>query len=294
MSENPFKLKGYHGPELFCNRDRETKNIIENAKNDVNTTLYSVRRMGKTGLIHHVFHTMQGNQDIKCIYLDIYATQDVEGFTQELAQRIMSVYSPNKGVGKKFMTILKSLSPTLSYDQFTGSPTIGFDFKQPKQYEQTIKSLLEFVDHQEEKVLIAIDEFQQILNYPESNIEAILRTAIQNLKNTNFIFCGSHHGMISAIFNDSKRPFYSSTMPIYLNAISKQDYEKFIEKLFLKSKKIIDQEALEFILNWTLRHTFYTQALCNKVFITSTKKINLKIVQAAAAHLLQEYEPIFF
>ncbi len=294
MSQNPFKLKGYHGTELFCDRVEETQKIIENAQNDVNTTLYSVRRMGKTGLIHHVFSQIEASEVIKCIYLDIYATENLEGFTQELAQAILKVYPQNRGVGKKFLTLLKSLSPTLSYDQFTGNPSIGFDFKQTKQYEQTVKSLLNFVDTQEEKVLIAIDEFQQILNYPETNIEAILRTSIQSLQHTNFVFCGSHHGMISAIFNDSKRPFYSSTLPIYLNPIKKDEYESFIAELFRKYKKVIDQESIDFILEWTHRHTYYTQALCNKVFALSGKKISIKNVQEAALTILLEYEPIFF
>jgi len=45
---------------LFCDREEETQFIIDNAKNGVNTTLFSIRRMGKTGLIHHVFALMRG------------------------------------------------------------------------------------------------------------------------------------------------------------------------------------------------------------------------------------------
>lgn len=72
--QNPFPVSGYYGPAMFCNRKNETRLLISNALNGVNTTLLSERRMGKTGLIHHVFHSM-AKKKAKGIYIDIYATQ---------------------------------------------------------------------------------------------------------------------------------------------------------------------------------------------------------------------------
>lgn len=40
--------------------------------NERNITLVAPRRMGKTGLIHHVFHQMKEQYaEVKCFYLDI-------------------------------------------------------------------------------------------------------------------------------------------------------------------------------------------------------------------------------
>jgi hypothetical protein len=55
-SENPFVISGYASPELFCDRENETKRVLSSIKNGRNLTLISLRRMGKTGLIQHVFH----------------------------------------------------------------------------------------------------------------------------------------------------------------------------------------------------------------------------------------------
>ena len=101
-------------------------------------------------------------------------------------------------------------------DEITGGPELSLDITQTKQFEKTIAQLLNFLDAQNVKVVIAIDEFQQILYYPEKNVEALLRTTIQRLKNINFIFCGSNQKMIHHIFNNSKRPFYASTKNIHL------------------------------------------------------------------------------
>ena len=56
MINNPFLLKGYISSEYFCDRDSETQKILSAIENGRDITLISPRRMGKTGLIHHVFN----------------------------------------------------------------------------------------------------------------------------------------------------------------------------------------------------------------------------------------------
>ena len=56
---NPFVVYGYKGAEYFCDRQKETEKMISTLYNERNITLVAPRRMGKTGLIHHVFHQME-------------------------------------------------------------------------------------------------------------------------------------------------------------------------------------------------------------------------------------------
>ena len=56
---NPFIYKGYEGPTYFCDRTEETEKIVSALENGSNITLISPRRIGKTGLIKHVFHRIK-------------------------------------------------------------------------------------------------------------------------------------------------------------------------------------------------------------------------------------------
>jgi len=292
--KNPFHLKGYYGPNLFCDRTNEIQKLTENINNDVNTTLFSIRRMGKTGLIHHLFHTLQKQKTHSCIYVDIYATQSLSEFTNQLASAILNEFPKNKSAGSKFLDFIKALSPVISYDAFTGVPQISFSYTQSKQYEYSLKGLFAFLDLQNKQIVIAIDEFQQIVNYPEKNTEALLRTIIQSLKNITFIFSGSHKHLLSEIFNSAKRPFFSSAQSLYLDSISEKEYTLFIKKIFVNRKRKIDKQSIEFILQWTKRHTYYTQALCNKIFAQGSIDVTINDVYNACDTLLEEQENIFF
>lgn len=292
--KNPFHLKGYHGPGLFCDRKAECTLLIENINNDINTTLFSVRRMGKTGLINHVFYYLNKEKNRECIYIDIYATQSLPEFTNQLASAILRAFPQSVSIGKKFINLIKGLNPTISYDALTGAPEISFSFRQPKQYEYSLKELFAFLEQQKRPVVIAIDEFQQIANYPEKNTEALLRTIIQQLNNVSFIFSGSQRHMLLEMFNSAKRPFFSSTNPLYLGPIPPKEYANFIKKLFAKGGRTIDDESVNFILDWTCNHTYYTQSLCNKIYTQNTGKITLENAYTACDSILLEQENIFF
>lgn len=291
---NPFLLTGYGGAELFCDREEETKQLIQNAINGVNTTLISVRRMGKTGLLHHTIGKLKQQKKGIGIYADIFDTENFRDFTNRLASSILQIVPEKHPFWKKALEFLKQLRPVISHDELTGLPQVTLDYSQPKQYEYSVQSIFSFLEKQEKLMLVAIDEFQQITRYPEKNTEAILRTNIQQLKNVRFIFSGSSPHMLSEMFHHAKRPFFSSTQSIDLNEISESVYGNFIETKFRENKRKINRQAIEYILDFTRCHTYYTQALCNKVFAFGAKDVQLEQARIAASELLNQNETIFF
>ena len=76
MTKNPFVISGYEGPDCFCDRTEETEKLVRFLQNGSNVTLVSPRKIGKTGLIMHVFHHIKElNKDAVCIYIDIFHTK---------------------------------------------------------------------------------------------------------------------------------------------------------------------------------------------------------------------------
>lgn len=291
---NPFIETGYISPLYFCDREEETNYLVDYIYNKTNVTLFAFRRLGKTGLIKHVFHLLKKNKNIVCIYVDIFDTNNKVDFINQLATAIYNAFPQKSSLGKKIITAIQSLRPIISFDELTGTPNIKLDSSLEEHQKNTLNSLFTFIDSQEIQVVFAIDEFQQILNYPEKNIEASLRTHIQQLKNTSFIFCGSDQTKMHEIFNNAKRPFFASCSYIHLSSINEDKYSSFISKMFKKYNKTITTEAITFICDWTMLHTFYTQKYCKAIFATSNKTITIEDVKQVAAKLLQSQEGKFY
>src|SRR5262249_14300605 len=108
-SLNPFLTTGYKSPQYFCDREKETALLLSNIKNNINTTLITIRRIGKTGLIHHVFDHFSKNRKTATIYFDILATQNLKDFTNQFATAVYRRFPEKKGIGQKFFDLLRLL-----------------------------------------------------------------------------------------------------------------------------------------------------------------------------------------
>ena len=97
------------------------------------------------------------------------------------------------------------------------------------------------------------------------------------------------------MFSNAKRPFFASTQFMFLDKIDNEKYTAFIQKHFQENEKSIDKEAVDFVLEWTRTHTFYTQSVCNMLFLMSdSTPITIQEVKNVCLELMQRNEPIFF
>ncbi len=292
--ENPFIIKSYESKELFCDREEELQLMLRNCINGTDMTLISQRRVGKTGLVLRLFDELHDvRPDIHTIYFDIFASRNIDDFIKLMAEATMKRFPSKTSVGEKLLTFIKSLRPQLSFDTITGEPQLQIAYQTAHEKEFTLKGLFDFLDRQNEKIVIAIDEFQQIRDYPEQNMEALLRTYIQQTHNLCFIFCGSKKHMMADIFANEKKPFYNSTTFVSLDKISKESYSTFIRRLFNERQRSITDEALQFILDWTRRHTYYTQQLCHTVYANDSESITIDDVKIACEELMKQGEAVY-
>jgi hypothetical protein len=197
-------------------------------------------------------------------------------------------------VGKRFVDTFKSWRPMVTFDPLSGLPELSLDLAQQQTNSQNIPQLLKYLESLQQPIVIAFDEFQQIVFYPEGNVEAILRTTIQHLQNCCFIFSGSNTTLMHQMFNSTKRPFYNSTGSLYLDKIPREEYEKFIKNTFEYRGITISPESISFILDFTLGFTYHTQYICHQLYAFGKKKIDENMAHRAVLETLDEHEYNFF
>lgn len=291
---NPFPILGYKSPDYFCNRQVETKRLKAAISNQRNVTLISLRKMGKTALIYHLFHNISKNKKYKVIYLDILPTNSLNEFINSFGKAIVKEFADKQTGIQKFIKHFAQLRPTIGFDQLTGTPNIQFKLDTDEEKHKSLEQLFEFIQSKNEQTVVAIDEFQQILKYPEKNIEALLRSQIQQLNNINFIFSGSNKHMLLSMFSDHGRPFYQSTELLFLDRIDKQEYAEFIQSKFIEANKSIEFNHILDILDWTDIHTFYVQYFFNKLYELDKDKFDDVVINTVKHQILTENEVNYF
>lgn len=237
MKHNPFVLSGYKSPEYFCDRALETKRLISSIDNQRNVTLISPRRIGKTGLLLHVINQLSKNKSLVPIYFDIMGTTSLNEFAEVFSNAVIRSISKSESAIKNLLKKLASLRPALSFDPLSGEPRISLDIRSDKEVSLSLDLLFSLVAGHRKSFVLAIDEFQQIASYPEKNVEAILRMHVQQANNICFIFSGSKKHMLSEMFSQPSRPFFSSTEMMFLDLIDRGEYFDFIRFHFSKEGK---------------------------------------------------------
>jgi len=287
----PFPTTGYFGGEYFCDRVEELETLARNVRGGSSTTLVALRRMGKTALIRHLQNELAS--DYVGVYVDILPTESMSDLLNSLATGMARMVSERTRLGTQVWKFLRSLRPVVSYDNLSGLPTLSLNLS-PEQGLRSIEEIFGFLEKQSKPVILAIDEFQQILQYKEKNVDAWLRSRIQELKNVQFIFSGSQQHLINELFADPSRPFYRSTQFLKLEKIARKNYHAFIAAKFAAHSKQIGDGTIEAVLDWTMAYTYYVQLLCNRIFLSSGRKVAHNLWKEEAMRLLKEQEFVFY
>ena len=293
---NPFIVSGKIEPEYFCDRVSESASLIKSLTNGNNLVLISPRRMGKTGLIHYCFDKEPISGNYNTVFIDILHTTSLREFTFLFGKSIFEAILP---LGQKMLTTfvhtLKSLSGKFSIDLVTNMPTFNLELGDITRPAMTLEEIFTYLENADKPCIVAFDEFQQIANYPEKNIEALLRTHVQRASNTHFIFAGSEYHIMQKMFMSSARPFYNSADTLELKAIDVDVYTRFVIEHMNRGKRTISEELVKVVYRLYRGNTYAMQKTFNELYsITSEDTIvTTDIVITAINNVIDSKEPMF-
>ena len=268
LQPNPFIITAdYYGPAYFCDRQDETEALESNIANGRNTVLISSRRMGKSGLIAHVFNREFVKSNFKTFSIDLYPTSSLAEMILLLAKEITGpLKSKGQTLLESFLGIVKSLRPGFKVDPVTGQFVFDLSLGEIVKPVDSLKEIFQYLEGSEVPCLVSMDEFQQIAEYPDKNVLELLRTYVQKCKHTWFIFAGSDRRMMEKLFNNPSEPFYMSCSPLYLDAIQYENYLAFARQHFEAAGKSLQEESFKQVYELFDGHTWYVQRMMNEMF----------------------------
>lgn len=263
---NPFFIGRYVDKQYFCDREKDTETLVRHILNGRNVALISPRRLGKSGLIHHTFAQDAIKDRYTTIYVDIYATKDLCEMVKALSEAIVKAVGHRQKWHEKFFSFIKSLRVGFHIDAVSGEPSFDIGIGDIENPDRTIRELFEYMEASEKPCILAIDEFQQIREYPQTNTEAFIRSLVQQCSRTSFIFCGSKRHTMTDIFYSPTKPFFQSVISQSLKPIPMDTYVRFASRMFSIRGKILDKMAAEKVYKMFDGCTWYMQMMMNEMF----------------------------
>lgn len=295
-NEVPFVFGVRVEGDTFTDRKEETKRLKMNFLYGVNTILISPRRMGKTSLVEKV-SSMVECESLKIAKIDAFGCRSENDFINAFATAVVRATSTKwEEWIENTKTFLSRFIPKISIGQDPISDfSIALEYNKSNTVTEDILQLPETIAKQKGiKIVICIDEFQQIADFPDSlTFQKKLRSIWQLQRNVSYCLYGSKKHMMETMFQSQSHPFYRFGDIFYLNKIAESDWVEFICNRFKVTGKEISPELATEICSVTDRYSSYVQQLSWLVWLRTTFRATKEDVEYGIDHMLDACEPLF-
>lgn len=295
-NEAPFVFGVRVEGNTFTDRKEETNRLKMNFLYGVNTILISPRRMGKTSLVEKVCSLVESDT-LKIAKIDAFGCRSENDFINAFATAVVRATSSKwEEWMENAKTFLSRFIPKISIGQDPLTDfSIALEYNHANTVTEDILQLPETIAKQKGiKIVICIDEFQQIADFPDSiTFQKKLRSVWQLQSNVSYCLYGSKKHMMEKMFQSQSHPFYRFGDLFYLDKISETDWVEYICDRFRVTGKEISRELASEICTVTDRYSSYVQQLAWLVWLRTDKHATKEDVEFGIDRMLDACEPLF-
>ncbi len=295
-NEAPFVFGVRVEGNTFTDRKEETNRLKMNFLYGVNTILISPRRMGKTSLVEKVCSLVESDT-LKIAKIDAFGCRSENDFINAFATAVVRATSSKwEEWMENAKTFLSRFIPKISIGQDPLTDfSIALEYNRANTVTEDILQLPETIAKQKGiKIVICIDEFQQIADFPDSiTFLKKLRSVWQLQSNVSYCLYGSKKHMMEKMFQSQSHPFYRFGDLFYLDKISETDWVEYICDRFRVTGKEISRELASEICTVTDRYSSYVQQLAWLVWLRTDKHATKEDVEFGIDRMLDACEPLF-
>jgi hypothetical protein len=286
--------------ENYTNREKESLLLKNNFLNLINTVVISPRRWGKTSLLNQVSEALkkEHHKEVIVCHLDIFNCRTEEQFYKAYSNAILKA---SLSTWEKFIIgskkYLGRFAPSVSFSDTTQTYELSFgiDLKEPNLSLDEILDLPQtLAKDTRKKIVVCIDEFQNINEYPDSlAFQRTLRAHWQTHDKVCYCLYGSKRHLLMDIFNSYNMPFYKFGDILFLQKIDRSDWVTFISKRFEATGKHISEKLSGQIADTMQNHPYYTQQYSQQVWLRTEKDCDETILQTALSSLINQLSLLF-
>lgn len=289
---NPFKFGDPVEGDYYLPRPNLESFVSQFLINRIHVVLIGPRRFGKTSFLLNLLKKLN-KESHSYVFVDIFNITSHKDFLHQMLRALKSRRGWMDSL-KEMIESIPRLHPKIStqFDPNTGHPSFDFTLDMAMSSENDVKEIIQDVfsglDKLGKRLILAIDEFQKITEINDSGwLEATLRTYMQQLRNTSFIFTGSRRSVIYDMLNNPSRPLYKFCQPIEFPAFG-DEFTDWILKRFMTVGIKCSGEAIQHLRKIVQDTPNYVQMVCFHLVASGKNPVTVDEVNGALKTVVQQ------
>jgi AAA+ ATPase superfamily predicted ATPase len=298
--QNPFKFGSVVTGDDFADRRRELGELTRELADGQHLFLLSPRRYGKTSLILVALESLRARR-ILVAYVDTFRTTTPVQLLELIAQAVLrAAESRPERLLRLAMDLLGRLRPQVGADA-TGRPTLSLDIGTSARsllaLQEEVLALPErLAVKRKRRLVLAFDEFQEILRFPGAGLEKAMRSHFQQHRHVSCLFAGSRQTALQDMATRERSPFYKFGRVMSLGPIPPEEFAPFLEARFKRVGLAVSREVLDAVLAAGDDVPYNVQRLCHQLWALRAGKVSRlteRDIGEALAKILDQDAPYF-
>ena len=299
---NPFEYGGAIGPDALVDRSDEVARLSRAGMRRERIFFIGPRRYGKTSILRAVDHRLTEAGVVvlrhdaeKYESLDVLAQALVTGAARALAGRLDTA---QRALGH-FFAALKP-EATFNATEQTLSVTLGARLPAESSRMPLLTDALDGInalaERTRKKVVVILDEFQQVVTDGGLMAERQLRSVVQTHEHVGYIFAGSKTRLLVDMTQDHSRAFYKLGARLFLGPIPRDDFRAFLARGFAGAGVVTRRAALDRILDLAEDVPYNVQRLahaCWDATVEHRGALTAEVVDHTLGQVVLEDDPAY-
>lgn len=298
--ENPFHYGEIVTGDNFADREEELSSLVADLQGSVRLFLVSPRRYGKSSLLASTIIKLR-RQGCLSAYIDLYKAPSLRSFAELYVSTLTAAaHSRFEDIARLLRQLAPALRPKLSVSSEQGGASVSFDVAFDGQEMQ--KKLRDIYDlpqqialRKKKKLVVIIDEFQEIGNLGGAGMEKELRAAIQTHTHVNYVFAGSKQDVLLDMVRAKTRPFYQMGRIMVLGKIPRERFAGFLLRKFHASHYTVSTGTIDHVLETVEDFPHNGQFMCHEIWEMkrTSRRVDRSDVGAALTKILNNNSPLY-
>lgn len=293
----PFIFGKTVDQDHFTGRYDEVNLLMESLTSGANTLIYAPRRWGKTSLISEVARTLKEDHLIEWVDIDLFKLRDEEAFLEKLLMMLVKIEKQDFATwSQQLQSWLPQLAPriTLKSGLIPGIDVHVHPGSLMEYPEEVLSLPNKIAAYRNRRMVIAMDEFQQVLLYKKHLwLEDLMRKHWINGDEVSYCVSICKHSALNEFRSAKKRALSGFQNVLQLSRISLEQWSTYILQRFEDGNKKISKQQASEIAELMEQHPYYVQQLANYVYLSTDSEVDDLSIYKALENLLDTNELMF-
>ena len=306
--DNPFIYGEIVTSAAFADRDSERARLARDLAEGQKVFLISPRRYGKSSLVRDVLRGL-ARQKILTVEVTVASSSSYLGFLESYTQALVAADTPVSRLRHWAGELLQAVRPELRFDppfapgSSGASGGFALSFPSVRTARDTARLAAavfalpgRIAATRQQRMAIALDEFQAIAAFNGGSVEHALRAAVQDQRAVGYVFAGSEPSLMERMLGP-RRPFYKAGPVMRLEKIDETLFADFIDTRFAATGMRPEEGLGAAIVDLAANVPYDVQRLAHETWddikAAGGKTVGLGDLHSTLTRLLGEQHTIF-